>query len=205
MMEELAANHVDEKEFLEVCKAAFDEYLKLRPPIHTDAAKRKKDEFIRMMKTSYRMDQGNEVLAAEEEYRFKHPSGVKLKGYPDRVEKTKSGEYIIADYKTGRKVIHKQNDIDTCLQVVIYAWLCGQAGIPVSECVYRYIRKKRTVSCEYNDFMRDKLNEKLEEFKTAVENKNFPSKPGDNKENCKYCKHKSICKTDTLSPKTEAK
>ena len=196
MMELLATNKTDEKAFLERCAEAFDDYLKTRPPIHEYDAKRQKKEFLRMMKNSYNMDPGNVVLAAEEKYRFTHPCGIKLKGYPDRVEKTKDGKYIIADYKTKHKVDHIQDDIGTCLQVIIYAWLCEQAGTPVTRCEYRYIRKNTTVTCEYNDLMRQHLNDKLKEFKTAVENKEFEFNEGPNKVNCKYCKVQDICKAD---------
>ena len=61
-----------------------------------------------------------------------HSSGVLLEGYPDRVEKTPEGEYIIADYKTGKRISHQANDVDTCLQVVIYAYIMEQKNIPIS-------------------------------------------------------------------------
>ena len=204
MMELLAENKMDEDDFLKRCAEAFDDFLKTRPPVHEYDAARQKKEFLRMMKNAYKMDPSNEVLAAEEKYRFTHPCGIKLKGYPDRVEKTGDGKYIIADYKTKRKVDHVQDDIGTCLQVVIYAWLCEQAGIPVSKCEYRYIRKNARVSCEYNDLMKQLLNEKLQEFKTAVENKEFEQNRGANEINCKYCKVREICIANPLIVVKEA-
>lgn len=56
----------------------------------TDAEKEKR-EFLKMMQTAYRTDPGNEVISAENEYSFTHPCGVKLRGYPDRVEKEPDG------------------------------------------------------------------------------------------------------------------
>ena len=52
----------------------------------------------------------NEVVSAEEEWDVEHESGIKLHGYPDRIEKAKDGKYIIADYKTGKnEFVHTMN------------------------------------------------------------------------------------------------
>ena len=121
-----------------------------------------------------------------------HPCGVKLSGYPDRVEKDKDGNYIIADFKTKRRLEHIKDDIDTCLQVVIYAWLCEQEGINISRCDYRYIRKNEIVTCRYDKDMKTKLNEKLLVFREALTTGSFPK--ADKKEACRYCKMGDICK-----------
>ncbi|MBO4862414.1 MAG: PD-(D/E)XK nuclease family protein [Firmicutes bacterium] len=193
MMEELARKRVSEEEFLAACSDAFDAFLKQRPAMHSPDAQRKKQEFLDMMKRSYEMDPGNKVLSAEDKYHCQHPSGVKLMGYPDRVEKTPTGLFMIADYKTGRKKNHVENDIRTCLQVVIYAWMCRQAGIPVSLCVYRYIRKGITVKCVYDNDMEEKLDAMLRAFADATVSGEFPAYKS--QDNCKYCKLKDICET----------
>ena len=162
--------------------------------MHSPDAQRKKQEFLDMMQRSYHMDPpDNKVLSAEDKYHYQHPSGVKLMGYPDRVEKTPTGLFIIADYKTGRNKNHIDNDIKTCLQVVIYAWMCRQAGIPVSVCVYRYIRKGITVTCVYDNDMEEQLDTMLRAFADAAASGEFPAHK--TQENCKYCKLKEICET----------
>ena len=115
---------------------------------------------------------------------------------PDRVEKTSDGRYIIADYKTKRTVEHTKNDIETCLQVIIYAWLCHRANIPVESCEYRYIRKSLVVPCSYDSFTEELLNQKLCAFKKALEDNVFPRDPGKLNKNCKYCTMNDLCVSD---------
>ena len=192
MMEKLASEGYSRDEFLEASSREFDEALNERPPLHKSDADALKKDFMRMMETTYDMDPHNTVLSAEEEYRFTHPSGISLHGYPDRVEKDADGNLIIADFKTKRKIEHKEDDFSSCMQVVVYAWLCEQAGIDISSCEYRYLRKGKTVTCKYDDEMRDILSDFLEGLKEAIENNDFPRTP-DKDVSCKYCKLADIC------------
>lgn len=191
LMEELAGNPCNRKEFLQRAAAAFDRFLLTRPPIHKDSAVREKQVFCKMMENAYDLDPKNEVLSSEEEQSFRHSSGILLRGYPDRVEKLPGGEYIIADYKTGRRVKHQANDINTCLQVVIYAYLLEQRGVPISRCEYRYLRDGVTVPCRYDEAMKEKLNAKLEMFRQALTAGQFPA--AESKSACTYCTLANIC------------
>lgn len=201
LMAELARGSYNEEEFLNISGKAFDDFLKSRPPIHSDTALTEKNTFLRIMKNAYELDPANEVLASEERKEVRHNSGVILRGIPDRVEKNKNGEYLIADYKTGRKIKHKPDDIDTCLQVVIYAYMSEQNGIPVSYCEYRYLRDGKTVRCAYNSNIKDKLNDKLTEFKAALDSGDFPI--AESEDECRYCKLKNICNRANESEKEE--
>jgi CRISPR/Cas system-associated exonuclease Cas4 (RecB family) len=107
------------------------------------------------------------------------------------VEKTADGEYIIADFKTGWKIKHVEDDIHTCLQVVVYAYLMEQMGLPISRCEYRYPRDSKKVSCRYDEAMKQQLNEKLLEFKNALLSGEFPATASDDA--CKYCTLGNIC------------
>ena len=192
MMEKLAAENFSREDFLEASSRAFDEALTMRPPVHPSDADALKKDFLKMMETSFEKDPRNTVLSAEEEYTFDHPSGIKIHGYPDRVEQDADGKYLIADFKTKRKIEHEQDDFSTCMQVVVYAWLCEQAGIDISQCEYRYLRKGKTVTCRYDDEMRDQLGEFLITLKESIENNDFPR--NENEISCKYCKLADICK-----------
>lgn len=191
MMEKLADEDCSRDDFIEASSRLFDEALLSRPPVHPSDAAAKKTEFLKMMERAFDMDPHNEVLSAEDEYTFKHPAGITLHGYPDRVEKDADGNYIIADFKSKWKVEHVQDDFNTCMQVVVYAWLCEQAGIDIKSCVYRYIRKGTTVTCKYDDEMREELSSFLSEVKEAMENNDFPRNK--NKDSCKYCGMAGIC------------
>ena len=197
MMEETANRSIDEAEFQRLSEEKFDSFLKRRPPIHSNEADALKKEFLEMMALAYKQDPKNEAISAEDKYRFTHSSGIKIQGRPDRVEKTSAGEYIIADYKTKRRTEHEKDDIDSCLQVVIYAWLCSQAGLDIKSAEYRYVRLGKIVSCSIDANMYSQLNEKLLQFKQSMENNDFPI----NKSNdaCKYCTFGDICEWDTIT------
>ena len=120
-----------------------------------------------------------------------HPSGITLKGIPDRVEKTEDGRYRIIDFKTGRRVTHKPDDIETCLQVLIYAFMMEQEGLDITGCEYRYLRNRQTVSCRYDAEMKDQLHARLTEFKEALLSGDFPCKPGD--DHCRFCRLETVC------------
>ena len=194
LMEELADEPCDKETFLQRTDAAFDRFLLSRPPIHSETAAREKKSFCRMMENAYDQDPKYEVLVSEEKQTFCHTSGILLEGYPDRVEKTPEGEYIIADYKTGKHIKHLENDIDTCLQVVIYAYIMEQKNIPISRCEYRYLRDGVTVSCRYDDAMKEKLNDKLLVFKNALTTGWFPA--AEKSSACTYCRLMNICHGD---------
>ena len=133
------------------------------------------------------------MIWAEEEFAFSHETGVILRGYPDRVEEDDEGRFLIADYKTKRQIEHVANDPLSCLQVLIYGWLCRQAGIEVSSSEYRYLRKGVTISCRYDEEMEEALGNMLCQFKEAMINCDFPVNRGENDGNCKYCKMRDIC------------
>jgi len=202
LMEALAHSPCDKDTFLQRADAAFGSFLLTRPPIHSETAEREKAIFCKMMANAYDQDPPNEVLASEEKQTFLHSSGVLLEGYPDRVEKTAEGEYIIADYKTGKRISHQANDIDTCLQVVIYAYIMEQKNIPISRCEYRYLRDGVTVPCRYDDSMKEKLNDKLLVFKNALTTGQFPV--AENRSACTYCKLANICGRDLQPEEGEA-
>ena len=191
MMEYLSKKSCSRDEFLQRAGESYDSFLLDRPPIYKGAAKKLRKEFLQMMGIAYDKDPHNEVLAAEDWYCFEYENGIKLQGYIDRVEKSADGENIVVDFKTGHKVQHIEDDFNTCMQVIIYAWLCEQHGIDISGCEYRYLRKGRTVKCKYNESMKEQLAELLGYFKHCIETNDFPRNETD--VSCKYCRMKDIC------------
>ena len=131
----------------------------------------------------------------EEDIHCTHESGVRIHGYPDRVEKLEDGTYLIVDFKSGRRISHVQDDIETCLQVVIYAYLMEQKGFKVSGAEYRYLRLGETVTCRYDDDMKRQLLERLEQFKSAMLSGSFPAAgpTEDGDDPCRFCKYGPVC------------
>ncbi len=199
LMEELANSGMSEEEFLKRAGEAFDRYLLQNPPLVPEKAVGEREQFLDMMQNAYEMDPKFEVVLKEEDIHSEHESGVKLHGFPDRIEKMTDGTYRVVDFKTGRKLMHTQDDIDTCLQTVIYAYLMEKKGFKISGTEYRYLRLNETVTCKYDDEMKTKLTVKLNEFKEKLETADYPiselaiSRTKDDPDPCKYCKYGMIC------------
>lgn len=196
VMEHLA-DHPDikQEEFETYAESLYDDFIKKRIPFNKESSDAARKEFMTMAVNGYKNDPHNKVVSAEEKFSVMHwDSGIGIYGYPDRVEIDENGQYLIADYKTKRRYEHKENDIDSCLQVVLYAYMMShrkENKLPISYCVYRYLRYREPVYCVYNREMEEKLKAKLLEVKEALDSGYFPC-TGD-EENCLYCNFASIC------------
>lgn len=195
LMEKLANSDMSQEDFVKLSGEYFDRFIVQNPPLIMESVEAVRNQFLEMMETAYEMDPHREVTLKEEDIHCQHESGVKIHGLPDRVERLEDGKYLIVDFKSGRHIVHVENDIDTCLQVVIYAYLMEKQGYDISGGVFRYIGLGESVSCVYNDEMKEKLNEKLKQFKDHMEKGYFPcaeaSEDGENP--CIYCKYGLVC------------
>jgi len=203
LLEELANSDISKKEFLNRSEELFDRFIKEHPPLVEQDVKVERGQFVEMMETAYDMDPHRETVLKEDEVQCTHESGIKLHGYPDRVEKLDDSSYWIVDFKSKRKVEHKENDIDTCLQIMIYAYLMEKGkGFKVSGGEFRYIRLGKTVKCRYDEDMKKELSARLSQFKECLETGDFPipKSVGNRKEDtpdpCKFCKLGDICGKD---------
>lgn len=173
LMERLANSDMDKEMFLKISEESFNRYVNENPPLISKNVEIAKEDFMDIMNNAYDMDPHRVVVLKEEDIECEHPSGVKLRGFPDRVEKLDDGSYLIVDYKSGRSIKHEQDDINSCFQVVAYAYLMEQKGFKVSSGEFRYLRFGKTVTCKYDDEMKESLNYILEKFKKAIDNFNF--------------------------------
>lgn len=179
------------EDFLERSAKAFDDYLKKVPPIVPDMAEKVRSDFTEMMRNGWEDDPRNTPVLSEEDLSAAHPSGVNVHGYPDRVEVTADGRYIIADYKTGRHIGHVENDPETCFQALLYAWLLEETkGIRIDHVEFRYPRIRETISCDYNKNTKTALSGMLETFRNGLVSGIY--RPCD--ECDKYCRFAEICK-----------
>ena len=202
-MEKLGQEQLSKDDFLETAGKAFDREMKLRPPLRPDEAEREKGEFLAMMARAFEMEPASvQVVSAEHEYKGLHPSGIRVHGFPDRIEKLPDGTAVVVDYKTGRSLKHKPNDPVSCLQILVYAWLCEtDGGMEISHGEYRYMRLGEVVRCEYDAVLKEALAKKLTDFRDALENNRFERDPGKNRENCRYCKYAAICEWEKSAGK----
>ncbi len=194
LMEDLGNSGITGDEFRKKASESFDSFISENPPLIADKAQAVKDQFLQMMDTAYEMDPHREVALKEADVNCVHESGVKIHGLPDRVEKLDDGSYLIVDFKTGRKVSHVQDDIGTCLQVLIYAYLMEHKGFKISGGEYRYLRLGEVVTCKYDDEMKNALLQRLNEFKESMLKGEFPlPQPEEGANPCRYCKYGNIC------------
>ena len=193
-MEHKANKDISEEDFLTMADALFGEYMTTRPEIHEDARERAREEFLEMCANGYRRDPSYHVEAAEQ-YQKSECYGVKIKGFPDRIEKDDEGNYLIADFKTGRHNKHDPNDPLTCLQVLLYAFMTQkELGLDVKYCQYRYPRFGYEVTCPYDDENKDKLSIYMTQFRKALEEGKFPCAEKEKQDKaCRYCRYASIC------------
>lgn len=203
LMEYLSDHKMSKEEFVKLAGEVFDEYMNISVPIIKEKTENTKQEFIQMLENGWQMDNDNrrDVFFKEEDKNVIHSqTGLVIHGYPDRVEKTSDGKAVIIDFKTERnRNSHLQDDIDSCLQVLIYAYIVEKAmNVEVDHCEYRMLRYKNgIVTCKYDDEIKEKLTNKLIEFKNAIDKADFSIEPmskEEEKEKCKYCKFGLICK-----------
>ena len=201
LMKELGNSEMTKEEFLELSGECFDRFIDEHPPLVDKNAETERDLFLDMMETAYSMDPHREVVLKEENIQCVHNSGVKIQGFPDRIEKLEDGSCLVVDFKSARKISHVRDDIDTCLQIVLYAYLMEQKGYQISGGEFRYIRLGETVSCKYDDEMKQQLFEKLYVFKKHMEAADFPipdnayekNRKDEDPDPCKYCSFSMIC------------
>ena len=195
-MEQLANSGMTQEDFIKLSGEFFDRFIDEHPPVMPEKIKNEREDFLEMMEKAYPDNHGKRVVLKEEDIHCVHETGVKLHGFPDRIEDNGDGTYLVVDYKTGRKNKHKEDDVCKCLQVVIYAYLMEQKGYKISGCQYRYIRRDETVDCKYDADMKEQLKAVLSKFKEVMESGKFLC--GTDDDTCKYCKFGDVCgkKTD---------
>ncbi len=204
LMEYLPEHPMDKRQFSEFSGIVFDEFMNITVPLIADKIGTVREEFVEMMENGWEMDHRfkREVAFKEEDKEALHEaSGIRIHGYPDRVEFTPDGKAVIIDFKTERdRNAHLADDIDSCLQVVVYAYIVEKTmGCEVDHCEYRMLRfdaDEGIITCKYDDEIKEQLTEKLLEFKRCMEEGDFTIEPmnkDEEKERCKYCKYGRIC------------
>ncbi len=200
ILEKVGNANISLDEFLALSEEYFDRFIAEKPPLIPENIPNEKMKFLDMMETAYHMETHRDIVLKEEDVHAFHESGVKIHGLPDRVEKLDDGSCMIVDFKTGKYVKHKENDVESCLQVLLYAYILETQGYHITGSEYRYIQAGSTVSCKYDDEMKAQLSEKLQMFKRYMETCQFPvseNKDDTNNSPCTFCKFDLVCGKDT--------
>ena len=203
LMEVLGGSSMSKEAFMKLSEEYFDRFLAGHPPLINENVYLVKGQFLDMMETAYERDPHREVVLEEKDISCLHESGVKIHGFPDRVEKLDDGSYLVVDFKSGRRIAHVQDDIGTCLQVVIYAYLMEQMGFHIVGGEYRYLRLGEKVTCRYDDDIKQQLLDRMNQFKEYMQKGYFPAAvPSEDEDPCKYCKYKGMC-GNVMAPETD--
>ena len=177
-------------ELMSYANQLFDEYLIQRVPISTSLIEDKRKDYLRMVENGFVNDPHNEVISSELYLEFTCLN-LKFKGFIDRVERISDGTYIIVDYKTYADIKNISNDINTCLQIVLYAYGLRQNGYDVRRCEYRYLNNSRVVVVDYDEDIEAKLLSKVQHFKDSLQSGKFDYAIEDY--SCRYCSYSFFC------------
>ncbi len=175
LMERFQKDKANYATFYKEAEKAFNDFILTKPPVIPSSLERAKEEYFRIIENVYRDDPGNEFIAAEE-YVDGKISDILFGGRFDRIEKDKFDKYILVDYKTGRNVTHKKEDVVSCIQGLIYGYLINHSdkykkrGITIDRIEFRYPDSGDIVPIHYTQENEDALIEKCNEFKSAIEN-----------------------------------
>lgn len=131
-------------------------------------------------------------------------NGLHFRGSIDLVTSDKNKNIIVVDYKTGMHIEHQENDLDSCIQGVVYCNLYALiTGKKVSKMVFFYPRLAKTVVFDNpcSDEIIIELNNRVELIKEALKNKKFDIATKEKQDDgaCKYCKYANICKKDLIT------
>lgn len=203
MMRFISQKHIKKDEFLELCKKEFDEFLINKPSLIDAKRDNAIDDFLNMMSSAYDFDisLNNNTILSELDIEAVHDkTGLKLHGFPDRIESDGVDNYVV-DFKTGREIRHKENDPNTCLQILIYAYLCEKLDNPIKikSGEFRYLRNNGVVNCTYDQASKDKMDDLLETFADGIKNNQFERC----NKGCAFCSYKDICLLPGESDKEE--
>ena len=196
LLEHLDKAKTSEEQFAKEALDRFNEYLILNPSDNEALVEDCRNNFLKMMQNAYEME-GNELTAfRERDIYYTHPdTGLTIHGFPDKVIKNTDGTYRVVDYKTGRKVKHKVDDIPSMIQCTLYAYILEKnRHIKVTSFEYRYLRNKMSVySTDFGytmDMHYENLERTLNNLKYALETGKFEDQE---KSVCKDCYFKDVC------------
>ena len=200
---------IGREEFRALAEKTFDRFLTSKIPLIDGMSGRAKNDLVEVALKAYDMDvgAGTVIAATEQEYSAEHSSGFRLKGRLDRLEK-QGGDYVIADFKTGRTLKQSDSDSHTWLQTMLYAYMvnCQNAkdGDPgrVVRCEYRYPRI-RAVSKDYDPAVPEEV---IKTFTKHLTEGDFPyyetakaeGVAMDSGDECKYCSYRGLCRKEKL-------
>jgi DNA helicase-2/ATP-dependent DNA helicase PcrA len=142
------------------------------------------DTFLEWQKNN-----GNQIVGVEIGFGIEI-AGRLVRGFIDRVEKTKDGQYCVIDFKTGSKN-ETGNTIRENIQMNVYALavLKKYGKLPTRASLY-FVKTNETVDYAPDNTWIDVQRERLEEMIQAVLEEKFAAAAS---YDCRWCDYEGIC------------
>ena len=137
----------------------------------------------------WQKNNANEIVGVEIGFSIEIAGRI-VRGFIDRVEKTKDGQYVVVDFKTGGKNV-TGNTIRENIQMNVYALavLKKYGKLPARASLY-YIKSNEMVDYVPDNEIIDVQRERIEEMIKAVLAERFEAAPS---YGCRYCDYEGIC------------
>lgn len=168
-------NKISKDDMLDRADEEFNDFILMKPALIPSKEYYTKQDFIDLVERLYDMSSKNTHVLSEVSINKTNVYGLYFGGQFDRLEKTPEGKYIVIDYKTGKKMRHKDSDPITCVQGLIYAYLIENGTdyngnyitdngnrIKIDECQFLYPEYGKSVSIKWNDKTKHKLKELIQ-------------------------------------------
>jgi len=180
-------NKCDVDEFINNGLKLFDDYISYDVPVFDVSIAR--EDYIHCLANAFQMIKENNLTIVNCEKRLEGVyHGVKLAGTYDALALTSTKTLVLLDYKTGKKIKHEENDVETGRQMMIYFELLKQNGDNVTQGYYIYPRANTMVSMNLLQCDKTSFETKIDDFKEALQNRDFK----ETKE-CAFCKFQNLC------------
>lgn len=197
LLEHLDKNQVKNKaEFLLAASQKFDEYFVMNPSENIALVEMERKNFLSMMGNAYEMEDNALTAFKEEDKSCLHEeSGIRIHGFPDKVIKNNDGTYRVIDYKTGKRIKHDVEDIESMTQCTIYSYIIEHVfkNAKVTSFEYWYLNAKKKIYSTDNEhdmkYHYDNLSVTLKAFSESINKGSFEP----DFDHCKDCYYKAVC------------
>lgn len=175
VFENFNKSKISEEEILKKAEKEFNDYLEQRPALIKLSIEKVKENYLSLISSLYKISSEN-IHVKSEDYISLEIEGITFGGKYDRLEKSPDGTYILIDYKTGRTLKHKNEDAQSCLQGLIYAYMIENTdkpfykGIKISKIRFLYPALGQPIEITYSLENKEKMLEYVRQFKNDIVN-----------------------------------
>ena len=178
----------------------FESYLKFNLSMLSTLSIKK--EFMDSINNGYEFLKKYDLSSSYSEYKIYKNDEISINdiffnGSVDLLTKYKDGNFVIIDYKTGKKIKHDDKDTISVLQGLVYAKLVSKKlNVDISKVIFYYTSLDHEVTIDVHSHD-EELEVLLKKFYDSLKENKFEVIEDEKlrKEACKYCPFKgSICK-----------